>query len=106
MSDLITIEQVRAAASRLDPQRTNPGGGYRYTVGEEHCVAGQLLVELGLGDECPGEDSDLTSRSFPGLQVAENFEQPARDAITAAQNQADHHKLTWGEALRSAGLLP
>lgn len=99
MTQLITIEQVREVAKRLPENATNPGGGCRYTVGDEHCVAGQILVELGL--PCPG---DGDGRGFSMLDQAERFTEEARRAVTYAQSKADLG-CAWGDALRHAGLL-
>lgn len=121
----ITLKEIQAAAAAYkNSDQTNPlkepdhpekGTLCLYTDPRsgEHCVAGQILADLGVPlPAAKPESPSRTPRNQQSIrQVADwlasqhgvMLEYPAREALALAQRKADGGD-TWGDALRKAAL--
>ena len=102
LSDL-SFKQVYDAIMAVDDKGYNPwiDGGCVYTdYDDNHCIAGQVLVDLGFEKLLPSEDSELNIATVyslfsatPGLN---NVDPVVTDLLREAQTHADNYVI-WGE---------
>lgn len=111
MPKKINVKNVLAALDNVDPNRRNPSknGLCVYTSTrdpEKHCIAGQVLVDLGWGHKLPPVDdadntagiTDFLRRKFTASQYQQIDDETLR-LLSHAQIEADHGS-KWGTVAR------
>lgn len=110
--EIITFEILDAAIAKLDRSKVNPIGpaGCLYTSedGVNHCLVGQLWVDLGLPVPGPGvtkpasivaRDNATSRRYVPGALTALDIIQTVADRLAVASLDDDDEDRGWGAAI-------
>lgn len=114
MPRAINVKNILEVVSKYPGQRQNPQDESAvcvYTHPEKpgcHCIAGQILVDLGWGHKLPPVESylnhevvgDLLAATFTPAQFAA-ISDDARGLLTELQQEADRYQMTWGRARRT-----
>lgn len=106
---MITYDQVVATALALPKSRRNPSVGRTcaYTSPsdpEKHCIAGQILVDLGREDLVPGKGSPDNFKTVGSITpIKRACSGKALELLISLQAAADCG-VSWGRARRSAGI--
>lgn len=108
---MFTLENVLEVLDRIDTNRTNPEPGYVYTgPNGDHCIAGQVCVELGLDvpewDDAMGNDSfpdgnspNPNTKTFAITKMAEHFDSEAALFLSTCQEEADDDFTLWSDVV-------
>jgi hypothetical protein len=102
------LSTIEAAVGRT-PDAMNPTNGlgcfYTGEDGKSHCIAGQVLVDLGYTVPAYGEDNnqDAINDLLERLDIRHDFDLDARVLMNHAQEIFDHESMRhkpWAEALK------